>query len=165
MDRKPRFRSAALIALALLGTATLASEDPARDESIRTLWSDLDTRWNGRDARSFSEVFSVDGNFVIVNRDLALDGRAAIYESFAERFPRFAPDIRHATTIHELRDVTPEVCTVDGTVRILRTMADDNSEPTIFAIFAIFAVMLRDGDGWQIRELRAFELPAGPGGA
>jgi uncharacterized protein (TIGR02246 family) len=155
------FRSAALAVLVFLGTVHLAAADPARYKSVRALWSDLDQWWNERDASSFSELFAVDGNFVIVNRDLALDGRAEIYASFAERFPRFAPEIRHATTIHEVREVTPEVCTVDGTVRILRTMAPD-VEPAMFASFAIFAVMLRNGDGWQIRELRAFELPAVP---
>lgn len=132
--------------------------DESAQAGIRSLWSRLDALWNERDAQRFSELFTVDGNFVFVDTGVSLDGRAAIQESFAERFPDFAPNVRHRTTVAEIRDIAPDVHTVDGKVEILRMEPDAGADPTVVRRFAIFAVLVRGDDGWGIRELRAFQV-------
>lgn len=126
---------------------------------VQAVWETLDERWNARDADGFSHLFSQEARFGFVDRGESLDGRAEILQSFSERFPTFAPEIRHRTTVHEVRSIAPEVAVVDGGVEILRMGADDEAESTVILTFAIFAVMHHAEDGWRIRELRVFELP------
>jgi uncharacterized protein (TIGR02246 family) len=133
--------------------------ESAGSAAIRSLWSTLDTRWNERDAERFSELFAVDGSFGFVDRGESMEGRSTIHRHFAERFVGFAPDLRHRTTVLKVRDIAPDVRTVDGKVEILRTGSDDSVQPAVLRTFAIFAVMLQTGDGWKIRMLRAYQLP------
>lgn len=147
--------------LAATGQA-LPGEGAGVEQEIRATWAALDGRWNVRDAEGFSALFSRDARFVFVDRGEALDGRREILESFAHRFPTFAPDVRHRTTVHHVRPLSPEAVTVDGGVEILRLAPDQGTEPTTILTFAVFAVMVRPEDGWRIRELRVFELPLSP---
>jgi uncharacterized protein (TIGR02246 family) len=150
-------RAVVLMAAALAFTVNVGATSAPGD--VRSLWSQLDTLWNGRDAQQFSDLFTAEASFGFVDRGESLDGRAAIYRSFSERFPRFPRELRHQTDVLEVRDIAPGVCTVDGRVEILRVAPGDDAEPEVLRAFAIFAVMLRTDAGWRIRELRAFQLP------
>lgn len=130
----------------------------ADHDAIRALWSTVDHLWNQRDARSFSQLFTPDATFDFVERHQRLDGRDAVLASFADRFPGFAPDLRHRTTIGEIRDIAPDLCAVTGNVEILRTSTPD--APSVLLRFAVFAIVRRSGDDWRIQILRAYELPA-----
>ncbi|MGH9379556.1 MAG: SgcJ/EcaC family oxidoreductase [Thermoanaerobaculia bacterium] len=132
----------------------------ANDAAVRSLWSTLDAAWNERDARRFSDLFTVDATFVFVDRRQALEGRATIRELFEERFPQFADDLRHLTTVGRIHTVAPDVLTVDGGVEILRLGPGEGTEPATVRTFAIFAVMLRTPEGWRIRALRVYQLLA-----
>lgn len=154
-------------AAALAPQAILAQPAPgahsADSAAIHTVWASLDAEWNGRDAERFSQVFAVDANFEFVTRGEAMDTRETIRDTYAERFARFAPDVRHRTTVHVIRAVSQDVHTVDGTVEILRTSAAAGAsaaEPTVILSFSIFGVMLRTAEGWKIRVLRVFEHAA-----
>jgi uncharacterized protein (TIGR02246 family) len=128
-------------------------------DDVRAVWAELDERWNARDADGFSELFSHEARFGFVDRGESLDGRSEIHQSFSERFPTFAPEVRHRTTVHEVRSISPGVAVVDGGVEILRLGVDEGTDPTVILTFAIFAVMHRTEGGVRIRELRVFELP------
>jgi uncharacterized protein (TIGR02246 family) len=142
--------------------APAAGDEAADGPALRALWSTLDATWNARDATRFSDLFTVDASFEFVGRGESMAGRATIYETFAARFGRFAPDVRHVTDVDEIRVMAPEVRTVDGRVEILRA-GPDAAAPTVIRHFAVFAVMLRTAEGWKIRVLRAYELAIGPG--
>lgn len=137
-----------------------AGADAVDDAAVRSVWSTLDAMWNARDAERFSEAFAVDARFEFVGRGESMTGRSAIHRTFAERFPNFAPGIRHRTTVREVRIIAPSIRTLDGTVEILRIGAGPGAPPTVVRTFAIFAVMIRVEDGWRIRELQAYQLAA-----
>lgn len=136
----------------------LESADDAVSE-IRKVWTSLDERWNNRDAERFSTLFSREARFGFVNRGESLNGRGQILQYFSERFPTFAPEIRHRTTVQEIRPISHELAVLDGGVDILRLAADEGTGPTTILTFAIFAVMHRVEEGWKIRELRVVDLP------
>lgn len=120
--------------------------------------------WNARDAERFGALFTADSSFVFVDRGQSLESRATIRRHFAEQFAKFAPDLRHRTSVGRIRAVAPDVRTVDGKVEILRFGSAQGPEPSVLKTFAIFAVMLQTTEGWRIRVLRAYELPATAGG-
>lgn len=135
-------------------------ESPAElTNEIRQVWAALDERWNARDAEGFSALFSPGARFGFVDRGESLDGRGEILESFSGRFPTFAPEVRHRTTIEQAKPVSPDLAVLDGGVEILRVTADEETDPAVIRTFAIFALMQRTEEGWTIRELRVFELP------
>jgi len=137
-----------------LRAATEAAPDA--DAAIRAIWAELDARWNGRDAIGFSELFTDDVSFEFVDRGESLEGRTVVREYFSQRFPRFAPGLRHRTTVRDIAIIASNVAAVDGTVEILRETPDMDS--ALLRTFAIFAVMTRDTEVWTIRMLRVYEL-------
>lgn len=149
------------LAVAPHGALASAAEEPSAADSaaLRLFWSTVDASWNERDAEQFSELFTEDGRFAFVDLGTSLDGREAIHESFAGRFPGFAPELRHLTSVHGVEQIAPGVCAVDGEVEILRTDPAGEAVPTVLRRFEIFAVMLQAPEGWKIRVLRAYPLP------
>lgn len=169
--RRACARTVVLVAIAFICAAE-ASPPDARAQAaarggassdslaIRSLWSTLDAMWNKRDAEQFSDLFAVDASFEFVDRGQSLESRATIHQHFADQFPKFAPDVRHLTSVRQIRVIAPDVRTVDGKVEILRNSPGESAKPVVLRTFAIFAVMFRTGEGWSIRVLRAYELPA-----
>ena len=142
--------------------AAAVAESPD-DAAVRSTWSTLDAMWNARDAERFSALFTADSSFGFVDRGQSLESRATIRQHFAGQFAKFGPDLRHRTSIDQVRVVAADVRTADGKVEILRNETGQRPEPAVLKTFAIFAVMLRTAEGWRIRVLRAYELPATTG--
>ena len=145
------------LARAQVAAAVAESSD---DAALRSTWSTLDAMWNARDAERFSALFTTDSSFGFVDRGQSLESRATIHQHFAGQFAKFGPDLRHRTSIEQVRVIAADVHTVDGKVEILRNGNGQRPEPAVLKTFAIFAVMLRTTEGWRIRLLRAYELPA-----
>jgi uncharacterized protein (TIGR02246 family) len=143
--------------------AQAAAEDSSAESALRTFWSAIDVAWNERDAERFSELFTEDASLEFVDRGVSLEPRTAIHEHFAERFPGFAPDLRHLTTVRDSRVIAPDLRTLDGRVEILRIESDESTAPTVLRTFSIFAVMARSEEGWRVRALRIYQLPAADG--
>ena len=120
----------------------------------------MDATWNARDAEQFSRLFAEDVSFEFVDRGEALEGRAAVLEHFAERFPSLEPDLRHRTRVRQVLPIAIDALAVDGNVEILRNQPGAETEPAVLRTFAIFAVMRRDSERLGIRALRTYELPA-----
>ena len=162
-------RKALFIATVLVGvgiarvpvTPALADEAPAPDAAeVRSVWSAVDAMWNARDAEQFSRLFAEDVSFEFVDRGAALEGRAAVLEHFAERFPSFAPDLRHRTRVRQVLSIGTDALAMDGSVEILRNQPGTETELAVLRRFAIFAVMTRNSEGLGIRALRIYELRA-----
>jgi len=139
-----------------------SAQGTGAEGEIRATWTALDERWNARDAEGFSALFHPEARFVFVDRGESLDGRDQILLSFADRFPTFAPELRHRTAVQEVRQISSQVAVVDGGVEILRIVPEQGAEPVTILTFAVFAVMAPSEEGWRIRELRVFELPLSP---
>lgn len=163
----PRIRTASVALPAFFLAALLCGGDshaaverqPGTDAGVRAFWKALDARWNERDAARFSDLFTEDVSFEFVDRGESLDSRTAVREYFEARFPTFAPELRHRTSVRDVRSLAPDVIAVDGSVEILRAPSSE-AAPELFRTFAIFAVMLREPEGWKVRVIRIFQLPA-----
>jgi len=170
--RRACARACALVAMALIcGVAAAApaahalalaeAGQPSYEAAVRSIWSTLDAMWNARDAERFSALFTADSSFGFVDRGQSLESRATIHQHFAGQFAKLAPDLLHRTSVHQVRVIADDVITADGKVEILRDGSGKSPEPAVLKTFAILAVMLRTAEGWRIRVLRAYELPAG----
>lgn len=137
--------------------------EPSDSAAVRSVWKSIDAMWNAHDAERFSRLYTEDASLAFVDRGESLDSRAAILEFFTERFPNNSPDLRHRTTVREVRDVASGVLAVDGKVEILRIGPEGSAEPAVLKTFAIFAVMTRKAEGLQIRALRIYEMSAAAG--
>lgn len=154
----------AAMAVAIVGAPAHGAEPPA-DEAVRALWSAMDARFDARDAEGLSRLFTTDASFVRVKSREALEGRAAILGEFAGRFPRFAPEVRHRTSMRQSFGLAPGLLGADGTVEILRKSPGGGADLVVSNTFSIFAVMVREGDGLKVRALRIYEMPTQAGGA
>ena len=174
--RRACTRAFALVAMALIcGVAAAApaaraqaaaeAGQPSDDAAVRSIWSTLDAMWNARDAERFSALFTVDSSFGFVDRGQSLESRATIRQHFAGQFAKLAPDLLHRTSVHQVRVIADDVITADGKVEILRDGSGKSPEPAVLKTFAILAVMLQTTEGWRIRVLRVYELPAATGGS
>lgn len=151
------------IAIDTLIGETAGRSDSSDDAAIRAFWATLDATWKGQDADEFSRLFTEDGRFSFVDRRQALDSRSVIREFFSKQFPATPPDLHHLTTVHRVREITPEAHAVDAKVEILRTAGGEGAEASILRTFEIFAVMSRTAEGWKIRDLRVYQLPVEEG--
>jgi len=156
-----RILGCALAALAVnfISIAPAQAVEPADSAAVKALWSSLDWAWNARDAEKFSRIFTEDVSFEFVDRGQALDSRTAVLEHFTERFPGFAPELRHRTNIRQTLSIAPDVFGADGIVEIQRMATDAGVVPVVLRTFAVFAVMAREADGLRIRTLRIYALP------
>ena len=162
-------RKALLVATFLVGAAiarvpvtpALAEHSPVSGAAeVRSVWSAVDAAWNARDAEQFSRLFAEDVSFEFVDRGEALEGRAAVLEHFTERFPSFAPDVRHRTRVRQVLPIGADALGMDGNVEILRNQPGGGTGLAALRTFAIFAVMTRNAEDLSIRALRIYELPA-----
>jgi uncharacterized protein (TIGR02246 family) len=130
----------------------------ADKEAIVATWSELDAAWVARDVDRISRLFAEDATFTFLPGARRLEGGPAIRAHFAAQFPRQSPELRHVTDVQRVRLLTEGLAAVDAGVRVLRSGREGASD-TLFRAFAIFAIMTRIDDGWEILEIRAFRLP------
>jgi uncharacterized protein (TIGR02246 family) len=153
--------------LTFCAVAPAAAQTPADtsdiEDDIRRVWSELDRHWNEREPEGFSALFDRDASFVFVDRRDALDGRAEILARFSGQFASMAPELRHRTTVGDIRTLTVDARILDGTVEILRVAGTGTEDPELLLTFAIFGIMVQRADGWRIRALRVVELTEEPG--
>jgi uncharacterized protein (TIGR02246 family) len=152
----------AIALIAGLTTRALASQEPdassrAADRvAIHTFWSTLDRTWAARDADRFAEFFTNDASFGFVDRGQSLETRAAIHRHFTAQFERQRPELRHVTSVRELRLIAPDVISMDGEVEVV---AGHPEAAAPLRRLAVTAVMVRHSSVWRIRLLRAYQLP------
>ncbi len=88
------------------------------DAELKALVTELDARWNARDADAMSKLFAPDVDFRIYgttqyrSRD---EFRLHYQEAFATRVPA---DMRHATSLETVRIVASGMAVLDGEVEV-----------------------------------------------
>ena len=87
--------------------------------SVLQLASELDRRWNQRDAGAFAELFDTDGDFRF-HTGYWIRSKASI-EAFwrGEVFPGLPEGMRHMVVTKRVRFVTTDVAIGDGTLRLV----------------------------------------------
>ena len=95
---------------------TIKEEDK---QSVLQLATELDRRWNQRDARAFADLFETDGDFRF-HTGTWIKGKASI-EDFWRRqvFPGLPEGMRHVVVTKCVRFVTDNVAIGDGTLRLV----------------------------------------------
>ena len=131
---------------------TLVKEGSPDFVAVHQLASDIDSAWNRRDPKGFSELFLNDGDFQFDTGQM-LRGREQITDYYATSlFPSMPAEFRHKTKRHRLRYLTPDVVIGDGSVLISRAGAVEEEEPHPSLLFTCVAVK-RDGK-WHIAAVR-----------
>lgn len=87
--------------------------------SVLQLATELDRRWNERDAGAFADLFETDGDFRF-HTGVWIKGKASI-EDFWRRqvFPGLPGGMRHVVVTKRVRFVTDNVAIGDGTLRLV----------------------------------------------
>jgi uncharacterized protein (TIGR02246 family) len=138
--------------------AGAAPLDSSLDEAeIRAIESRYDEAWNRSDPDGLTEHLADDA-LVINPRGEALRGRAAFRSVMAEALAGQFAGSRHASTIHRVELVAPDVALVDGEAQV--TGLRDNGPALAHAFTDVF--VRRDGR-WVIAAIRAYVFSAAPG--
>jgi uncharacterized protein (TIGR02246 family) len=88
------------------------------DAELKSLITELDTRWNARDADGMSKLFAFDIDFRIygTSRYRSRDEFRLHYEeAFSTRAPS---DVRHTTSLETVRIVAAGMAVLDGEVEV-----------------------------------------------
>jgi len=95
---------------------TIQEEDK---RSVLQLATELDRRWNQRDAVAFADLFAIDGDFRF-QTGAWIKGKASI-EAFwkGEVFPGLPEGMCHVVITKRVRFVTDNVAIGDGTLRLV----------------------------------------------
>ncbi|NZA26225.1 SgcJ/EcaC family oxidoreductase [Luteimonas sp. SJ-92] len=144
--------------IATFARDTVAGEGDGHDNAA-TLWMAIDDAWNARDAPRFASLFTEDAIMVFFDREETLSGRDAIRDAFTERFPQIAAQYAHRSAVTRVRAVAHGVLVVDGTVDVVRHMADPMAEPETFRSFRVSSVMVHAGNAWRFRDMRIHPSP------
>ena len=88
-------------------------------QSVLQLVTELDRRWNQRDARAFADLFETDGDFRF-HTGTWIKGRVCIEDFWRDMvFPELPEGMRHVVTTKRVRFVTDNVAIGDGTLRLV----------------------------------------------
>jgi uncharacterized protein (TIGR02246 family) len=110
------------------------------EPALRALLTELDARWNARDADGMSRLFMAEADFRIWGTRHHRS-REEFRQHYAQAFPRVPPTVRHATSLTSLRVLVPGVVLLDGEV-----VVTDPGRPEAERRFDYAAVALwRDG--------------------
>ena len=146
-----------LLALAFLAPAAQADcQTPARlsardSAALRALADDIDARWDARDARGMSELYTLDGD-VEVHASARAHTREGIRSHFATVFPQIPAPMRHRTVLRELHVLADGLVLTEGQAFIDRVAAD--SSRSVARTFTFQTIVAREADRWRIRMTR-----------
>ncbi len=101
------------------GGQAISEEDK---QSVLQLATELDKRWNERNARAFADLFTPDGDFRF-HTGIWIVGKDAIEKFWRDQvFAGRPPGFRHEVTIKRVRFVTENTAIGDGNVRVVETI-------------------------------------------
>ena len=88
-------------------------------QSVLQLATELDRRWNQRDARAFADLFETDGDFRF-HTGTWIKGKGSIEDFWrGEVFPGLPEGMRHVVITKRVRFVTDNIAIGDGTLRLV----------------------------------------------
>jgi uncharacterized protein (TIGR02246 family) len=119
--------------------------------AIQQLLLDVDSTWNRRDAKGFSELFLEDADFRFFTGQM-LQGRKEIEEFFAASFAELPADRRHETRGEQYRYLTPDLIIGNSVIFVYPEGATEeqaHSRP----ILSTGVAMKKDGR-WRLAAVR-----------
>lgn len=111
-----------LLGLTLAGVVPAVSQVLVKEGSpdfvaLQQLALDIDSTWNRRDAKGFSELFLEDADFRFYTGQM-MRGRKEIEQFFAASFAELPADLHHETKAEHSRYLTPDVTISDAVVLV-----------------------------------------------
>jgi len=93
---------------------------PEQDkQAVLQLATELDKRWNERNAKAFADLFETDGDFRF-HTGYWIKGKASIEDFWRQQvFPGLTEGMRHVVVIKSVRFVTDNIAIGDGTLRLV----------------------------------------------
>jgi uncharacterized protein (TIGR02246 family) len=138
------------VSLGLILVALPTSGEAGQPEAeLRVILTDLDARWNARDADSMSRLFTESMDFRIYGTRQYRD-RLEFRQHYETAFAKMAPNVRHATTLETVRLIAPDMAVVDGEV----TVTDSSDANFQTRRYHYTALAIRGPDGWQFDVFR-----------
>jgi uncharacterized protein (TIGR02246 family) len=145
-----------LVALTLAGalpasSKTLVPKGSPDFVAIQQLLLDVDSTWNRRDAKGFSELFLEDADFRFYTGQM-LRGRKEIEQFFTASLAELPADLRHETRGEHYRYLTPDLIIGDSVVFVHPEGATEeqaHSRP----ILSTGVAMKKDGR-WRLAAVR-----------
>jgi uncharacterized protein (TIGR02246 family) len=150
-----------LLATVLIVPAAHAQIDPKARElepALRALLTELDARWNARDADGMSRLFMAETDFRIWGTRHHRS-REEFRQHYAQAFPRVPPAVRHATSLSSLRVLAPGVVLLDGEVVVTDPGRPEGERRFDYAAVALW----RDGV-WLFDVFRVAQQQKKPAG-
>src|SRR5262249_20021124 len=133
----------------LILVALPTSGEAQPETELRAILTDLDVRWNARDADSTSRLFTENTDFRIYGTRQYRD-RREFRQHYETAFAKMAPNVRHAATLETVRHIAPDMAVVDGEVTVT-----DSSDPNFQTrLYHYTALAIRGPDGWQFDVFR-----------
>ncbi len=131
---------------------TIEEEDK---QSVLQLATELDRRWNERNARAFADLFAPDGDFRF-HTGLWIVGKGSIEEFWRDQvFAGLAQGIQHAVTAKRVRFVTDNVAIGDGTIRIVELI---EGQERVHLETEVTAVAVKKDGHWYFSAVRLTAL-------
>lgn len=127
-----------------LKTVAFSEEEKALHELV----AGIDAAWNSRDAKAFSDLFEEQAGFRF-HTGLTLRGRSEIGRYYLGHFPKIREGEKHATTIHQIRFIRPDVSILDSEVELFR-LSEDRREKEIRLKLMTTIVASKEGGQWLI---------------
>jgi uncharacterized protein (TIGR02246 family) len=145
-----------LVALTLAGVLPAFSQKLVPEGSpdfvaIEQLLLDVDSTWNRRDAKGFSDLFLEDADFRFYTGQM-LRGRKEIEQFFTASFAELPADLRHETRGEHYRYLTPDLIIGDSVIFVYPEGATEeqaHSRP----ILSTGVAMKKDGR-WRLATVR-----------
>ena len=131
---------------------TIQEEDK---QSVLQLATELDRRWNERDARAFADLFELHGDFRFHTGSWIV-GKGSIEDFWrGQVFPGLAEGIRHVVTTKRVRFVTDNVAIGDGTIRVVDQM---EGQERVHLETEVTALAVKKDGRWYISAVRLTAL-------
>ena len=124
-------------------------------QAVLHLATELDKRWNERDARGFADLFENHGDFRFHTGSWIM-GKESIQDFWGrEVFPGLTEGIRHVVTTKRVRFITDNVAIGDGTLRLVDLM--EGQERVHLETEGTLVAVKKDGR-WYISAVRLTAL-------
>jgi len=137
--------------------APAAAPDADTLDRFRALAARGDAVWDAGDAPGMADLYTADADLRLGGMDGSVKGRSAVRDYFTQSFAKRPADLRHVTRITHAEMVGPDMAFVDNDVRLEQKGPD--GAWTLLRSFKNYSLVVRDGDGWKLRAVRAVVVP------
>jgi uncharacterized protein (TIGR02246 family) len=153
---------AACIVLALAVPAFAASK-AAEETAIQHVWQQFSDAWASGDAHARAALWAEDAT-IINPFGARANGRPAIEKLFEQENAGFAKGTTQTFSDFSFRFLTPTIADVDSTGEVDGIRGTDGAPMPPLKVH-VFAVMVKAGGKWQMKDARPYVIAPAPGSA